>query len=143
MAMPDQYKCSDPVHAYRLYYLNEKQRMLVWRKRGPPAWVPPSSQLFHYRSELKRYIKLRQGLEKKRTKNSSLMTNYDKEIYDCRTSLNTLIKCDKCNRSKREFIDLLVGFRVKYPSLKHILKSIFEPLFEPLYTTPYICLTCN
>ena len=41
LAMPDQYKSDDAVLAYRTYYLNDKQRMLVWRKRNPPPWVPP------------------------------------------------------------------------------------------------------
>ena len=54
MAMPDQYKFTDPVLAYRTYYLNDKQQMLVWRKRGPPPWVPQSLRHIHYQSETKR-----------------------------------------------------------------------------------------
>ena len=140
MAMPDQYKYADPVHAYRLYYLNEKQRMLVWRKRGPPSWVPPSSQLFHYQSELKRYTKLKQTLEKKRNINYELLNEYNGEIFNCRTYLNTLIKCDVCNGSKNDLIGLLVGFRVKYPGLRNVLRLIFRPLY---HDDPYKCIGCN
>ncbi len=54
MAMPDKYKSPDPVQAYRSYYLNDKVRMLVWRKRGPPSWVPKNLQYKHYQSEIQR-----------------------------------------------------------------------------------------
>ena len=54
MAMPDQYKSENPVLSYRTYYLNDKARMLVWRKRGPPNWVPKSLHNIHYESEIKR-----------------------------------------------------------------------------------------
>jgi hypothetical protein len=53
-AMPDQYKSNDPVLAYRTYYVNDKNGMLVWRKRGPPSWVPKSLHHTHYQSEIKR-----------------------------------------------------------------------------------------
>ena len=38
-AMPDQYKNSDPVKAYRAYYLGEKMGFATW-KRNKPRWVP-------------------------------------------------------------------------------------------------------
>lgn len=43
LAMPDKYKCEDPVKSYRDYYLNEKQyfkdgRRPKWTKRNPPNW---------------------------------------------------------------------------------------------------------
>lgn len=57
LAMPDQYKTNDPVYSYRQYYLNDKERMLVWRKRGPPSWVPNPSRHTHYKSEINRYTK--------------------------------------------------------------------------------------
>ena len=38
-AMPDEYKNKSFVKAYRAYYLGEKKRMLVWKKRDIPAWV--------------------------------------------------------------------------------------------------------
>lgn len=58
MAMPDEYKTTDPIFSYRLYYLNEKSRMLVWRKRDPPKWVPPHLTKLHYESEIKRLKKM-------------------------------------------------------------------------------------
>lgn len=57
LAMPDQYKTADPIYSYRMYYLNEKQRMLVWRKRSPPTWVPPQLHVIHNQHEQKRLNK--------------------------------------------------------------------------------------
>jgi len=37
-AMPDQYKNSDAVVAYRNYYLGEKARFARWNKNNPPQW---------------------------------------------------------------------------------------------------------
>jgi len=37
-AMPDQYRNSDAVLAYRNYYLGEKRRFAKWKKTQPPAW---------------------------------------------------------------------------------------------------------
>lgn len=45
LAMPDQYKCNDPVESYRQYYVNEKQfdkrgrYMLRYTKRELPHWL--------------------------------------------------------------------------------------------------------
>ena len=60
LAMPDQYKTEDPVLSYRMYYLNEKARMLVWSKREPPAWVPNNFKMTHYQAEIIRLNKLKQ-----------------------------------------------------------------------------------
>lgn len=38
MAMPDKYKCDDPVMSYRNYYLGEKRAIATWKNREPPAW---------------------------------------------------------------------------------------------------------
>ena len=39
LAMPDLYKCDDPVESYRRYYQSpEKQRIASWTKREPPSW---------------------------------------------------------------------------------------------------------
>jgi hypothetical protein len=40
LAMPDKYKCDDPVTAYRNYYMSEeKQRIATWKKkREKPDW---------------------------------------------------------------------------------------------------------
>jgi len=38
-AMPDEYKDSNPVVAYRNYYIGDKQRMFDWKKRARPLWV--------------------------------------------------------------------------------------------------------
>ena len=38
-AMPDQYKNSNPVTAYRNYYLKEKTDLLYWKNRPTPKWV--------------------------------------------------------------------------------------------------------
>ncbi len=43
LAMPDKYRNSDPVEAYRSYYLGEKQyfkdgRRPVWSNKSPPEW---------------------------------------------------------------------------------------------------------
>lgn len=57
MAMPDDYKSTDPVLSYRKYYLNDKARMLSWKKRDPPDWVPLELRKYHYETEIKRLIK--------------------------------------------------------------------------------------
>jgi hypothetical protein len=36
--MPDQYRCNDPVQAYRNYYIGEKQHIAKWTKRPVPKW---------------------------------------------------------------------------------------------------------
>ncbi len=41
MAMPEQWKCSDAVTAYRCYYIAEKSRFAKWAPRAvPPTWWP-------------------------------------------------------------------------------------------------------
>lgn len=37
-AMPDQYKCSDAVQAYRNYYVNEKSKFAKWKNSEVPDW---------------------------------------------------------------------------------------------------------
>lgn len=36
--MPDQYKCENPVLAYRKYYVGEKSYFAKWKNRLPPKW---------------------------------------------------------------------------------------------------------
>ena len=37
--MPDEYKCDDPVRAYRQYYVNDKKDIAKWEKSRPmPDW---------------------------------------------------------------------------------------------------------
>jgi len=37
--MPDEYKCNDPVLAYRKYYVNDKKDIATWNKTRPmPDW---------------------------------------------------------------------------------------------------------
>ena len=40
LAMPDEYKCDDPVVAYRRYYTECKRNTIQmrWTKRNPPEW---------------------------------------------------------------------------------------------------------
>jgi len=38
LAMPEQYRCADPVEAYRRYYLGEKAPICVWTRRRMPEW---------------------------------------------------------------------------------------------------------
>ena len=40
LAMPDEYKCDDPIEAYRNYYMSpEKQKIASWnKKRAKPDW---------------------------------------------------------------------------------------------------------
>lgn len=38
-AMPDIYKCEDPIQGYRNYYVNEKLRFVKYTKRSPPRWL--------------------------------------------------------------------------------------------------------
>lgn len=38
-AMPDEYKCDDPVVAYRRFYVADKRDFLDYRKRRRPAWL--------------------------------------------------------------------------------------------------------
>ena len=37
LAMPDEYKCADPVESYRRYYVSKK-KFASWKKREPPCW---------------------------------------------------------------------------------------------------------
>jgi hypothetical protein len=39
MAMPNEFKCEDPILAYHTYYLIAKERMLIFTKRPPPPFV--------------------------------------------------------------------------------------------------------
>jgi hypothetical protein len=37
--MPDEYKCDDPVLAYRKYYVNDKKDIAKWERSRPiPNW---------------------------------------------------------------------------------------------------------
>ena len=40
LAMPDEYKCDDPVESYRRYYTECKRNTIrmTWTKRNPPEW---------------------------------------------------------------------------------------------------------
>lgn len=38
LAMPDEYKNSDPVEAYRNYYIGEKRHIAKWTNRQIPSW---------------------------------------------------------------------------------------------------------
>jgi hypothetical protein len=38
LAMPDKYRCADPVEAYRRYYLGDKALICTWTRRRIPAW---------------------------------------------------------------------------------------------------------
>jgi hypothetical protein len=38
LAMPDQYKCDDPVKAYRAYYHGEKSGFAKWAHSPTPTW---------------------------------------------------------------------------------------------------------
>ena len=42
-AMPDIYKNTDPIQAYREYYLHEKQRFAVWKNRPIPSFMTMST----------------------------------------------------------------------------------------------------
>ena len=42
-AMPDIYKNTDPIQAYRDYYLHEKQRFAVWKNRPIPSFMTMST----------------------------------------------------------------------------------------------------
>ena len=37
-AMPDVYKCTDSVQAYRQFYIHEKKDFAIWSKREVPEW---------------------------------------------------------------------------------------------------------
>lgn len=38
LCMPPSYHTKNVVHAYRDYYLNEKNKLSSWKKRDPPYW---------------------------------------------------------------------------------------------------------
>ena len=38
LAMPDKYKVNDAVESYRLYYINEKHNLAMWKNRETPHW---------------------------------------------------------------------------------------------------------
>lgn len=89
MAMPDKYKSADPILSYRTYYLNDKQRMLVWRKRGPPYWVPPNIKNIHYNSEIKRLSNKLLKTESRVRKNE----NHINQIKTLKENINILKTC--------------------------------------------------
>lgn len=37
-AMPEKYRCSDSIQAYRQYYINDKRSFAKWTKRNMPEW---------------------------------------------------------------------------------------------------------
>lgn len=39
LAMPDMYKCDDPILSYRMYYKFGKAHLLQYTKRLPPSWL--------------------------------------------------------------------------------------------------------
>lgn len=39
LAMPDQYKTTDPIEAYRNYYNAEKKHIFNWKNRNTPSWI--------------------------------------------------------------------------------------------------------
>lgn len=39
VAMPDEYRTTDPVESYRAYYLGAKRAMLNYRNREEPDWI--------------------------------------------------------------------------------------------------------
>jgi hypothetical protein len=39
LAMPNEYKCEDPVKSYRNYYRGEKSHIFDWKKRNRPYWL--------------------------------------------------------------------------------------------------------
>jgi hypothetical protein len=39
LAMPDQYKTSDPVQSYRNYYNGDKRHIFKWTNREQPDWI--------------------------------------------------------------------------------------------------------
>lgn len=39
LAMPEQYKTTDPVESYRNYYNGEKRELFSWKNRKVPEWV--------------------------------------------------------------------------------------------------------
>jgi hypothetical protein len=38
LAMPDDYKVSDPIESYRNYYVNDKRHIAAWKRDRKPAW---------------------------------------------------------------------------------------------------------
>lgn len=44
-AMPEKYRCSNAVLAYRRYYINEKKRFAKWKNDGIPVWFNDKSLL--------------------------------------------------------------------------------------------------
>jgi len=88
MAMPDNYKCSDPVYSYRTYYLNDKLSMLVWRKRDPPPWVPDHIQSVHYKSEHDRLSSQLKKLESRTRKTQDHLN----EIQSLKLELSIILQ---------------------------------------------------
>jgi hypothetical protein len=38
-AMPEEFKCADPIAAYRYYYRVAKAHLHQWTRRQPPSWI--------------------------------------------------------------------------------------------------------
>lgn len=39
LAMPDEFKCDDPVKSYRAYYNANKRHLFGWKDRPVPFWI--------------------------------------------------------------------------------------------------------
>jgi hypothetical protein len=45
LAMPDRFKCDDPVESYRAYYMGAKVDLAKWEHGNPPYWWNPYAYL--------------------------------------------------------------------------------------------------
>ena len=46
LAMPNQYKDSDPIESYRQYYFFDKSHIHFWKKRETPEWILEMHNIF-------------------------------------------------------------------------------------------------
>lgn len=51
LAMPEEYKCEDPVLSYRNYYVGAKHRFATWKKRPVPEWYTRMRKELENKSE--------------------------------------------------------------------------------------------
>lgn len=55
--MPDEYRSSDAVDAYRHYYMGEKADMAVWKRRGKPDWWDDEIAMYSKGDPHENYLK--------------------------------------------------------------------------------------
>jgi hypothetical protein len=77
LAMPDQYKCDDPVASYRSYYVHDKSYFAKWTHRPVPEWYQQGLQELQSTSNNDQAAPSSVPVTKKRLFSASLIAGND------------------------------------------------------------------